>query len=130
MVLQVSSDLQRQVEALVATGHYRDAEDVLESALQLLRDQESLRELRASIAEAQAEYEAGNAAEFTPELMDQLYKDATSRLDELRAQLRIAEESLDRGEGIEFSPEMMDRIYESAMRRAEAGEEPSPDVCP
>lgn len=56
--------------------------------------------------------------------------EARGRREEMRAKLRIAEESLDRGEGIEFSPEMMDRLYESAMRRAEAGEDANPDVCP
>ena len=36
----------------------------------------------------------------------------------------------EKGEGRELTQELLDELHERAMRRAQAGEQPSPDVCP
>lgn len=56
--------------------------------------------------------------------------DEREKLHSLRAKLRAAAEQIDRGEGVELTDEQWQAIRERAIRRAAAGDLPSPDVCP
>ena len=81
MVIRVPAELEAHIRQKVESGDYRDQADVIRVALRLLdaRDQR-LHELRASIAEARAGIERGEGAELTPELMEQIDREADERL--------------------------------------------------
>jgi putative addiction module CopG family antidote len=40
VVIQLSSKLEEKIAALVSSGHYSDADEVVDAAVQLLEDQE------------------------------------------------------------------------------------------
>lgn len=52
------------------------------------------------------------------------------RLNHLRRLLAVGAEQVARGEVIPYTEELLEEIKKSALRRFEAGETPSPDVCP
>jgi antitoxin ParD1/3/4 len=56
--------------------------------------------------------------------------DERERIEHLRAKLQTGREQLDRGLGIPFTPEWRAERWQEALRRAAAGEDPNPDVCP
>ncbi|MEA2597677.1 MAG: Bacterial antitoxin of ParD toxin-antitoxin type system [Thermomicrobiales bacterium] len=72
--------LTQQTEALVrervASGRYPDPEAVIEQVLRLLQERDALDELRALVAEADAEVERGEVIDWTPDLFDQLRREA------------------------------------------------------
>lgn len=57
-------DLEQFVQEQVATGCFASSDGVIEAGLRLLRDQYS--ELKASLAEAQAELDRGEGTPFDP----------------------------------------------------------------
>jgi antitoxin ParD1/3/4 len=52
------------------------------------------------------------------------------RLEELRAALAIGQAQIDRGETVVYTPELRQELKREARRLAQAGHEPSADVCP
>jgi hypothetical protein len=52
------------------------------------------------------------------------------RLNHLRSLLAVSAEQVARGELIPYTDELREEIKQSALRRFDAGELPSPDVCP
>jgi putative addiction module CopG family antidote len=76
--------LTQQTEALVrervASGRYADPETVIEQAVRLLQARDRLDELRMLVAEADAEVERGEVTEWTPEMFDQLRREAAEVL--------------------------------------------------
>lgn len=77
MSIHVSTDLAERIREKVESGQYDDASDVIRAAMRLLdtRDRQ-LEELRASIAEGLAAAERGEARELTPELWDEIEREA------------------------------------------------------
>ncbi|MGH2534284.1 MAG: type II toxin-antitoxin system ParD family antitoxin [Thermomicrobiales bacterium] len=55
-----------------------------------------------------------------------LLEDRDRRLQRLREAVAEGEW----GEGIPVTPELLEELKQSSIRRAKAGERPSPDVCP
>jgi len=77
MATQVSPSLEKKIAALVASGKFTDADDVLNQAVRLLESRESKLEwLRAAIAEPDAQPEFGGTAIFSAELMEKLDREA------------------------------------------------------
>jgi antitoxin ParD1/3/4 len=68
------------VREKVASGHYGDEDAVIYEALLALDDQERLEALRAAIAIGDAEIERGETVEFTPELLEEMKRNATKML--------------------------------------------------
>lgn len=81
MVIRVPVELEEHIRQKVESGDYRDTTDVLRVALRLLdaRDRR-LHELRASIAEGLASIERGEGREWTPELMEEIERQADEQI--------------------------------------------------
>lgn len=81
MVIQIPADLDEQMYRKVESGQYDDPTAVLRAPMRLLdsRDQRLAR-LRASVAEGLAAIERGEGIEWTPELMDELEREADERI--------------------------------------------------
>lgn len=60
----------------VESGKYEDVEHVVDQAIRLLQDHETLLYMRASIAEAEAEIARGEYVEWTPDFWDKLQVEA------------------------------------------------------
>jgi antitoxin ParD1/3/4 len=80
MVMHIPTDLEERIRAKVESGQYDDASEVIRTAMRLLdkRDRQ-LEELRASIAEARASIERGEGIELTPEVWDEIEREAHER---------------------------------------------------
>jgi putative addiction module CopG family antidote len=129
----MSVTLTPHTEALIqqklATGPYRDTDEVIERALQALNDQEQLERLRAMLQEGIDEDDRGEVDEWTPELRERLHQQALERYqNELRTKMQPGMEQLDRGEDVTFTQEWSAGRAQLARERAAAGETPSPDV--
>lgn len=72
MSVTLTPHLEALVRKKVDTGLYRDADEVLSEALQLLDQRDQLQRLRASIAEADEQIERGEGVPFTPERFEQI----------------------------------------------------------
>jgi antitoxin ParD1/3/4 len=55
-----------------------------------------------------------------------LLNERDAKLQQLRAALAKGEQ----GAAVPLTPELLEELNQSAMRRAKAGEQPRPDVCP
>jgi antitoxin ParD1/3/4 len=77
MSLTVPADLEETIREKVQSGLYDDPSEVIRAAMRLLdkRDRQ-LQELRVSIAEGLAAAERGEARELTPELWDEIEREA------------------------------------------------------
>jgi antitoxin ParD1/3/4 len=64
--------IRKQVES----GQYANASEVVREALQRLEDQVKLREIRRLVAEADEAIARGDTFEWTPELMDEMIREA------------------------------------------------------
>lgn len=82
MVVTLTARIEALVRQKIESGPYGTADEVIEEALLLLDERDRLERLRASLAEAEAEFDRGEGVEWTPALMDQLKREA----DELRRQ--------------------------------------------
>lgn len=81
MAIQLPTDLEERIQQKVASGQYDDPPAVIRAAMRLLdsRDQR-LEHLRASVAEGLAAIERGEGIVWTPELMDELEREADERI--------------------------------------------------
>lgn len=77
MSIHVPVDLEEQIRQKVESGEYDDPSAVIRAAIRLL-DKHDLRlqELRESIAEGLAAAERGEARELTPELWEEIEREA------------------------------------------------------
>lgn len=82
MTVTLPPELDALVQEKVAAGPYSSAAEVIAEALRLLDERDRQERLRASVVEADAEIDRGDSAEWTPELMDRLIREA----DDLRRQ--------------------------------------------
>lgn len=76
----MSVNLTPQVENLIrrkiAAGPYRSADEVIEEALPALDERDRLASLRAAIAVGDAQLARGEGIPYTPELMDEIEREA------------------------------------------------------
>ena len=77
MAIQIPSDVEATIRAKVESGQYQDETDVLRTAMRLLeaRD-ERISDVRALIAVGLESLGRGEGVEFTPELMDEIDREA------------------------------------------------------
>jgi putative addiction module CopG family antidote len=81
MAIRVPDDLAASIRQKIETGRYRDETEVIRAALRSLDAREERAErLRASIAEGLAAIERGEGRELTPELMDEIEREADERI--------------------------------------------------
>ena len=77
MVIHVTPEIEADIRQRVASGEYADEAEVLRTALRMLDARERrLQEIRASIAQGLAEVERGEGIALTPEVMDQIEREA------------------------------------------------------
>lgn len=81
MAIQVPADLEASIRERIEAGRYQDEAEVIRAALRSLdaRD-EQVERLRVSIAEGLAAIERGEGHELTPELWDEIDREADERI--------------------------------------------------
>ena len=80
MVIQLSPNLEKKIAALVASGHFADANEVVDTAVQLLEGQERKTQLLRNLLQIGFEQEErGELIEYTPGLMDELAEESERR---------------------------------------------------
>jgi antitoxin ParD1/3/4 len=76
MTVTLTPQLEALVRQKVETGSYRTTDEVIEAALRLLDEQDRLTRLRAAIAVGDAQLARGEGIPYTPELMDEIEREA------------------------------------------------------
>ena len=80
MVIQLSPKLEEKIAALIASGHYSDADEVVDAAVQLLEDQELKTQRLRDMLQIGFEQEArGELIEYTPDFMDRIAEESEAR---------------------------------------------------
>lgn len=85
MQVQLTPQIEAIVKALLETGEYHDQDDVIAEAVLLLEDERKLRELRAALAEGDAQAERGEYTLWTPALRAEIQHEARQMVAEGRA---------------------------------------------
>jgi antitoxin ParD1/3/4 len=81
MSITVPADLEERIREKVESGDYEDPSEVLRMAMRLLDKRDKrLQELRASIEEGIAAIERGEGIELTPEVWDEIEREADEHL--------------------------------------------------
>ncbi len=81
MPIAVPHDLEERIREKVASGDYDDPSAVIRAALRLLDSRDhKLRELRALVAEGLASIERGDVREWTPELLEDIEREADEQI--------------------------------------------------
>ena len=75
MVVQLSPRVQAEIERLVTSGQYASADEVIDEGLRLLAERERARFLQLRDL-VRAGFESGDTLELTPELMDEIEREA------------------------------------------------------
>lgn len=76
MAVQLDTASESLIRQKVASGRYGDEADVIRAALDALEERERLQRLRGLVAEGFASAEHGELVELTPELLDELAREA------------------------------------------------------
>ena len=76
MSVQIAPQIEAMIQERVAAGMYPDADAVLREAMRLLDDHERLQRLRAKIQIGVDQADRGELVDFTPELIEQLGREA------------------------------------------------------
>jgi antitoxin ParD1/3/4 len=77
MVIHVTPEIEADIRQRVERGEYADESEVLREALRMLNVRERrVQEIRASIEEGLAELERGEGIELTPEVMEEISREA------------------------------------------------------
>src|SRR5215217_3983536 len=76
MSVTLTPELEALIEEILATGRYADAGDVIEQAVRQLEERERRQRLQASVAEGFAAIERGEGVELTPELWEEIEREA------------------------------------------------------
>jgi antitoxin ParD1/3/4 len=80
MPISIPTDLEERIRAKIESGLYDDPTEVMRAAMRLLdRRDQRLQELRASIAEGLAAIERGEGIELTPEVWEEIEREAHER---------------------------------------------------
>lgn len=84
MQVHLSPQIESIVRELLATGDYRDQDEVIAEAIILLEEERKLRVLQSSLAEAEEEIARGDFVEWTPTLRAELQREARQMVAEGR----------------------------------------------
>jgi putative addiction module CopG family antidote len=76
MTVTLPPELDALVQEKVEAGPYATPAEVIAEALRLLDERDRRERLRASLIEAEAEIDRGDSAEWTPDLMATLVREA------------------------------------------------------
>ena len=77
MVIHVTPEIAADIRQRVESGEYADESEVVRTALRTLQVREQrIREIRASVEKGMAEIERGGGYEWTPELMEEISREA------------------------------------------------------
>ncbi|MGI8405080.1 MAG: ribbon-helix-helix domain-containing protein [Thermomicrobiales bacterium] len=79
MALQVSRKLETEINELVESGDFADAEDVIGRGVQLLQEVRRRERLIASVVEAGKSLDRGEGRELTPELWQEMLQEASRK---------------------------------------------------
>ncbi|MBA3415612.1 MAG: type II toxin-antitoxin system ParD family antitoxin [Chloroflexia bacterium] len=72
MTIQLHRDTEAAIRGRVESGQYKDVEEVIRAALDVLE----IQEIRASIAEGRAAIKRGEGIVLTPDVWDQIEREA------------------------------------------------------
>ena len=75
MALDIRPETEAAIQERIESGQYRDADEVIRSALKLLDDHE----FRALVAESRAQFERGEYVELTPAVWDEIERAAEEK---------------------------------------------------
>jgi antitoxin ParD1/3/4 len=84
MNVKLAPQTEELVREKVASGRYGDENAVIHEAMLALEDQERLESLRAAIAIGDEEIERGEVVLYTPELFEEIKRNAEKKLQEGR----------------------------------------------
>ncbi len=84
MQIQLTPQIESIVKALLETGDYHDQDEVIAEAVLLLEDERKLSDLRAALAEGDAQAERGEYEFWTPELRAEIRREAQQMVAEGR----------------------------------------------
>jgi antitoxin ParD1/3/4 len=77
MVIHITPEIEAGIRQRVESGEYANESEVLREALRMLNVRERrVQEIRASIEEGLAELERGEGIELTPEVMEEISREA------------------------------------------------------
>jgi Arc/MetJ-type ribon-helix-helix transcriptional regulator len=76
MTVQIAPSTENLIDEMVASGQYDDAADVIEHAIQLLRQRDHNQRIIASVRKANAEALRGERVPMTEELFEQIRRNA------------------------------------------------------
>jgi putative addiction module CopG family antidote len=79
MVISLTPELSKQLDAVMAAGHYSSAEEALQRAISLLEDEQKLEHLRAVIDRADSQVATGQVKVMTETFWKELKAGATER---------------------------------------------------
>ena len=77
MNVNLTPQLEAMVRRKVESGLYNNASEVVREALRLMEERDSLQRLRAALAIGQEQLDRGEGREYTPELMEEIKRQAT-----------------------------------------------------
>lgn len=80
MSVTLPPELEAKSQTRVASGRYDDAVAVVEEAMRRLEEHERLEHLRALLEVGRQEELRGELITYTPELMDEIYREAAEML--------------------------------------------------
>ena len=76
MNVSLTPQLEAMIRQRVESGRYNNASEVVREALRRLEEHEQLMHLRSLLAVGLEDERRGDLVEFTPELMDDIYREA------------------------------------------------------
>jgi Arc/MetJ-type ribon-helix-helix transcriptional regulator len=76
MTVQIAPSTETLIDEMVASGQYDDAADVIEHAVQLLRQRNHNQRIIASVHEAETRVRRGEGRELTDEVMEEIWERA------------------------------------------------------
>jgi antitoxin ParD1/3/4 len=79
MDVSLTPQLEALIRERVASGLYTNASEVVREALNLLAERDRLEHLRTLLAVGLEDERRGDLVEFTPELLDDIYRRAVER---------------------------------------------------
>lgn len=76
MNVSLTPQLEAMIRERVESGRYNNASEVVRDALRHLEEHERVQHLRALLAVGEEDERRGNLVDYTPELMDDIYREA------------------------------------------------------
>ncbi len=80
MSVMLTPQTEDMIRRKVEMGPYRDADEVVAEALQLLEERDRLARLKAALASGDEQYARGQVITWTPETMERLKREAADNV--------------------------------------------------